>query len=363
MKRTRSFVATEIDRALLAASEAVTWTDLGTNVLPHLERALDSAGTLLYRYDETSRLAPVCGNLAEVMRGYGEEHWRHDPAQAAPRRMAPALRVVLVDRHVDPRELRASAAYGDFYARLDLEHLACAWITALPYGTPGMSGVLFTRPRAAAAFSDEEGRTLRRVLPALAAAARRADRYQQLERRQALLETVVSAQRRPELMLSTHGALLWATPEAEQLLAGGAAGARTLLPESVRQAARRLGDFERCGGSTPLPELTIPVSLGAETWDGCLSLARAPGGGRVIRVELEGHAPRPGAARTLALRFGLTPAEARVLAELAFGLSNPEIAERLGVGVETVRTHVQRILEKLGVRSRVEAAVRARRLI
>lgn len=49
----------------------------------------------------------------------------------------------------------------------------------------------------------------------------------------------------------------------------------------------------------------------------------------------------------------LTPAEWRVLELLREGLSNPEIAERLGLSRDTVKTHVGAILSKLGVSTAV----------
>ncbi len=58
----------------------------------------------------------------------------------------------------------------------------------------------------------------------------------------------------------------------------------------------------------------------------------------------------------------LTPREQEILALIAAGLTNPEIAERLVVSPETVKKHTASIYGKLGVRNRIEAAARAREL-
>jgi DNA-binding NarL/FixJ family response regulator len=58
---------------------------------------------------------------------------------------------------------------------------------------------------------------------------------------------------------------------------------------------------------------------------------------------------------------GLTDREVEVLALIASGLSNHEIAERLYVAETTVKTHVNRIFAKTGSRDRAQAAVYAHR--
>lgn len=66
------------------------------------------------------------------------------------------------------------------------------------------------------------------------------------------------------------------------------------------------------------------------------------------------NGPRPEVAPAKAA-FGLTRAEAAVLALLVQGLTNKAIAERLYVSVNTVKTHMRNIYRKLGVSSRAGA--------
>jgi DNA-binding NarL/FixJ family response regulator len=73
-----------------------------------------------------------------------------------------------------------------------------------------------------------------------------------------------------------------------------------------------------------------------------------------VAPSLEAARPRRDAALDI-----LTDSEVRVLALVGRGLSNEEIAAELFVADTTVRTHLRHILEKLGLRNRVQAVVLA----
>ncbi|MEV4245276.1 response regulator transcription factor [Streptosporangium canum] len=80
----------------------------------------------------------------------------------------------------------------------------------------------------------------------------------------------------------------------------------------------------------------------------------------ITRRLIERFAPRDEAKADLHRDLSeLTPRELEVLRLLATGLSNAELADRLTLSATTVKTHVARILSKLGLRDRVQAVVLA----
>jgi len=84
---------------------------------------------------------------------------------------------------------------------------------------------------------------------------------------------------------------------------------------------------------------------------------------RITRLLLDRFAPQlpigsPRVAKAGALP-NLTPRENEVLLLVAKGRSNAEIAEALGIGEVTVKTHVAGVLTKLGLRNRIAAAIYA----
>jgi DNA-binding NarL/FixJ family response regulator len=117
----------------------------------------------------------------------------------------------------------------------------------------------------------------------------------------------------------------------------------------------------RAGASGFLLKDTQPDDLVAAirtiaSGDGVL----APGATkRLISQFAAQHAARPGGPAASQIRETLTGRELDVLALIAAGMSNSEIAAELHLSTGTVKVHVGRILTKLSLRDRVQAVVLA----
>lgn len=113
-------------------------------------------------------------------------------------------------------------------------------------------------------------------------------------------------------------------------------------------AAGAAGFLLKSVSATQLVDAVRAVARG----DGVL----APEVTRRVLARLAAPARRPADVPGLA---DLTPRETDVLARLGRGLSNAEIGADLTISEATTKTHVSRVLAKLGVRSRVQAAIAA----
>ena len=119
-------------------------------------------------------------------------------------------------------------------------------------------------------------------------------------------------------------------------------------------------------------EVIAALAAGADAY--CLKTSRTERVLEAVRIAAEGGAyfdplvahvvlrglGRP-AVPVKAAVSPLTPRETQVLQLIADGKSNAEIAERLSIGLGTVKGHIRDILEKLAVADRTQAAVEAYR--
>jgi DNA-binding NarL/FixJ family response regulator len=147
--------------------------------------------------------------------------------------------------------------------------------------------------------------------------------------------------------------------EATRQLAGGAGGPRVIILTTF-DLDEYVYDALRAGASGfLLKDVTAERLFDAVRIVAAGEALLAPTVTRRLISEfarLRPPAPAPSAAVAMA---ELTPRETGVLRLLAEGLSNPEIAGRLVITEETVKTHVSRVLHKLALRDRAQAVVLA----
>jgi DNA-binding NarL/FixJ family response regulator len=145
-----------------------------------------------------------------------------------------------------------------------------------------------------------------------------------------------------------------------QALDAGAAGflLKNAGPEDLIAAVRALA----AGDGMLSPEVTRRVLARFATTPGSRDRIDRHDAPAAVAASAPGTATRPSSTTPVVLAEPLTDREAEVLVLLADARSNAEIATALFIGEATVKTHVSRILQKLGARDRVQAVVTAHRL-
>jgi DNA-binding CsgD family transcriptional regulator len=346
----------EIARVELAAAEVSSVADLAAAPLEHLTRAVGASTSMLFRFDVAGPEI-LGGSLKQAMADYREEHFANDAIHRASFRVRHVVTPVILHEWsaLDWREHRRGLAYNEFYRRADVEYLLCVHLDEEESGAFGQTGIVLARAASEEPFDRKELDIASHAARALRLAMRRARRVEQLARESESARAILGD--RALMTIRPDARVHWASSAAARI---GAAwiGPHGWLEEPLRTAVRRLARIAREVGDalgTPIEiELCALPEITAELW-----LARDDRGHPLIAIELKHaeNAPAKTDAQKLAARYGLTAAETRVLYALGDALSNREIAARLGVSIETARTHVARVLSKLGVRSRVEAAI------
>src|SRR5262249_45081909 len=127
-------------------------------------------------------------------------------------------------------------------------------------------------------------------------------------------------------------------------------------------AAVKLGEVATGARTSAPPRAVVRLeALGHQTAVVELRIGHMESGAPVIVAAFD--VASQSASAELALQFGLTAAQASVLASLAAVLADRDIADRHGISLATVRSHITQILSKLGVESRLQAALLAARAV
>ena len=163
----------------------------------------------------------------------------------------------------------------------------------------------------------------------------------------------------PVFVLDRDGTVVWLNAPAAAL-AGDATGRAftSLLDTDDRRRAEAMFHRNVRWARHPDYSVDLPVGSGSSTR---VQISSTPLGQEGYAIAIFGAEKAVRPVRELAASAGrLTDRQAEILALLAAGASNDQIAERLSLSHETVRNHVRHIVERLGVRSRLEAVALAR---
>jgi DNA-binding CsgD family transcriptional regulator/PAS domain-containing protein len=230
----------------------------------------------------------------------------------------------------------------------------------------GIGSVAFGRHRSAGPIGERETAIARLLVPHLQRAATINRMLEGAALARAAFAATLDALTTPILLVDGELRLLHANPAAERLIQSGALlridkgmlaattlGASSALAAAVRQAARDESAIGRQG-------LGIPVS-GRDGESGALHvlpLRRRQGRNdqREVAAVFVARVDQPFVAPTemAAALFNLTPTEARVFEHLVTGFTQARTAAALGIERSTVKTHLARLYDKIGVRRQAD---------
>jgi PAS domain S-box-containing protein len=163
----------------------------------------------------------------------------------------------------------------------------------------------------------------------------------------------------PSYVLDTTGVVRWINPAAERLLGDvrGRHFTSVVAPEDSRRA-RELFSRKVLGTAPATDSTGVLVSTAGRRVAVEISSVPLMSGERVVGVFglLEGDADETPTSPPP----HLTPRQVEVLRLLQQGRSTKKIADELHLSTETVRNHIRRLFQALGVHSRLEAVAAAR---
>ena len=350
-----------LQTAIASASDTISLDELAAAPIMHLANAVGACNAILFGFRPDRKYFGVGRIGAPAMAEYVDGgYFRDDPHDRVGRRDDAMVRISsdLIDR----KELHRSRAFKEFFTTANVENTAnCRLTTTNGFGEPGAFCVLVMRRVGEPDFTAANRAMMESALPAFQSAVRRHQRIESSINSGKMLETVLETLiGDPVVLFDKEGHAVWRSNGARELVELSN-GASHPLTDSLRREARKLAASTDDPGAGRLSKYGIELPRnGPGSIEGAdLLVARDTPGHTYVVARLRKGKTDSVKGGLIGEHYGLTPTETIILGEIAEGRSNQEIADRRKVSIETARTHVHRVLQKLGVSSRVKAAMMA----
>lgn len=361
-----------LDLIYSAVADPGRWPE----VLIRISDRLEAEGGMLIHIPAKGKGRPIAiyGRLSEEHGGLVREHYAWNPWSMAMLDV-PVNKAVVVNSLLEPGAIFKTNFYADVLrpqGHVDIMNIKHAAMVR----EGGVGGFGFCLSSRGTERAHQNVRHLQRLTPHLDRALNASLQFGHLADGTRQLERVLQLMPNPAMLLDGKGRITHANSAAEALLRTGDGlsfspdgglqlsaalpAEKAALSRALAQALAvasgaddELGEqlrVSRPSGAAPLLLLPVPLPPPAFALWELLESARV-----LVLIIDPSSSSRPAAA-ALQTAFGLTVAEARVAALISSGLSGPQTAASLGLSPETVKTHLKRCFEKMGVHSQVALA-------
>jgi DNA-binding CsgD family transcriptional regulator/PAS domain-containing protein len=360
-----------LNRIYGAVADPALWPETLTSVADHLDSI---GGMLIYNAPPGGKNLMVLARLDPDLTAVFHKYYVWNPWTIAIKDQ-PFNQAIISGALVERRIIKKTGFYADVLAPQRIEDMSVISHRGMARDG-GVGGFGFSLSVEGADRAEQHRRRLQRLTPHLSRALDASLRLAPLADGSRQLARVLQLMPSAALLLDNRQRIVHVNPAAEQLLragdgltssSNGGLCLSAVLPDERLALARSLAQAQRVADGSgdllgePLrvtrlsgagPLLVVPVPLPPPAF----SLWELTDTARLLVLVIDPGARNLAAATVLQAAFGLTPAEARVATLIGSGLSGPQAAQMLGVSPATVKTHLARCFEKLGVRSQVELA-------
>jgi DNA-binding CsgD family transcriptional regulator len=360
-----------LNRIYGAVADPALWPETLTSVADHLDSI---GGMLIYNAPPGGKNLMVLARLDPDLTAVFHKYYVWNPWTIAIKDQ-PFNQAIISGALVERRIIKKTGFYADVLAPQRIEDMSVISHRGMARDG-GVGGFGFSLSVEGADRAEQHRRRLQRLTPHLSRALDASLRLAPLADGSRQLARVLQLMPSAALLLDNRQRIVHVNPAAELLLragdgltssSNGGLYLSAVLPDERLALARSLAQAQRVADGSgdllgePLrvtrlsgagPLLVVPVPLPPPAF----SLWELTDTARLLVLVIDPGARNLAAATVLQAAFGLTPAEARVATLIGSGLSGPQAAQMLGVSPATVKTHLARCFEKLGVRSQVELA-------